>query len=77
MTAELAVEAPSGAAQFDDEVDIVHKQTRSCLINISAEGMQAEETFLIYLQTLNQWITQRSEAEVKAEVNRLSSGLVF
>jgi hypothetical protein len=66
LSNDMVIEAPSGARQFDDTVDLVHMQTRSCLISRTKEGIQTEESFIQYLKALDSWITQRSEAEVAA-----------
>lgn len=66
LSDDMVITAPSGARQFDDQVDIVHMQTHSCLISRTKEGIQTEVSFIQYLEALNKWITQRSDAEVKA-----------
>jgi hypothetical protein len=62
----MVIEAPGGAACFNDTVDTANRQTRSCLISRTARGMQTGETFLQYLRSLDEQITQRSDAEVAA-----------
>jgi hypothetical protein len=62
----MVITAPGGAACFNDTVDVANRQTRSCLISRTARGMQTGETFLQYLQALDEQITQRSDAEVAA-----------
>jgi hypothetical protein len=66
LSEDMVIEAPKGARQFDDTVDTVHMQTHSCLISRTKEGIQTEESFIQYLRALDEWITQRSDAEVKA-----------
>eukprot|EP00967_Tisochrysis_lutea_P150968 scaffold292873_cov28-Tisochrysis_lutea.AAC.1 len=65
-TVDMVVNAPAGTCTFDDEVDLVRRQTRSCLPMHAPEGMQTEETFWTYLLRVDQWISQRSNAEVRA-----------
>jgi hypothetical protein len=62
----MLIEAPVGAAGFNDTVDVANQQTRSCLISRTDRGMQTGASFLQFLAALDAQITQLSAAEVAA-----------
>jgi hypothetical protein len=66
LSDDMAVKAPCGARAFDDVTDLAHRQSRYCLLSRTADGMQTQQSFIEYLEHLDQQITARSEAEVAA-----------
>eukprot|EP00966_Prymnesium_polylepis_P177702 4115153-Prymnesium_polylepis.1 len=66
LSDDMVVEPPRGAQAFDDVTDVAHKQSRYCLLSRTADGMQTQQSFVEYLEHLDQQITARSEADVAA-----------
>ena len=62
----LVANPPPGAPRFDDECDLARKQTRTCTFSRTADGMQAQESFLQYLEQLSREIDAHSDAAVAA-----------
>ena len=50
LSDDMVVDAPRGARTFDDETDIVHKQSRYCLLSRITDGMQTQQSFIEYLR---------------------------
>ena len=66
LSSDMVVEPPRGARAFDDVTDVVHKQSRYCLLSRTADGMQTQQSFVEFLEHLDRQITARSDAEVAA-----------
>ena len=62
----LIANPPPGAPRFDDQVDLAHKQMRTCTFSRTADGMQTQESFIQYLEQLDREITAHSDAAVAA-----------
>ena len=66
ISEDMVVDAPREARAFDDETDVVRKQSRYCVLSRTKDGMQTGASFIQYLRLLDKMITARSEAEVAA-----------
>jgi hypothetical protein len=62
----LVADPPPGAPRFDDMVDLVRKQMRTCTFSRTADGMQTQESFIQFLERLDREITAHSDAAVAA-----------